>query len=90
MCQDPPGRRLQRFALCCCGQDFPLCDLEEAKDHATSEWAVNHHWLFIHEDWINLLPVRKRTSHKIVGDTVVVSDVPDRYLNGTNCNDVHD
>ena len=62
MCIDPPGQRLPRYAVCNCGDYFPKCDLEDAKNHNINggkPGVLKHTWTLIHEDWIELLnPVR--------------------------------
>lgn len=46
MCSDPPGQRLQRFAVCTCGASFPECDKGDAIAHARAPGASNHEWTF--------------------------------------------
>jgi hypothetical protein len=55
MCIDPPGKRLQRFAVCSCGAYFPECDLTDFLDHGISKGASNHQWVLVHAEWKGFL-----------------------------------
>jgi len=58
MCKDIPGQPVRRrIAVCACNQDFPICDLEDAVKHITTDSSSAHKWVWIDPEFKHLFPV---------------------------------